>query len=335
MGESEIRQDKTEMTVKDTGLADAGNGLVDTGTRLADADSSKTDRDYKTGVICVLGCQLFWGVCPIYWDALDPIPSWMIILYRVVTMFVYSYIAARIKFSREEIWTPLRDRAVRRKYFTAGLILTVNWSIYIWAVTSGRVIQASIGYYIEPIVICAVGIFVFHEKLTKYNLTAMIFAMIAIAVILIHYKQIPGVALGLAGSWAAYSAIKKTADLPVLLTLVYETMVYAVIAIIAILYIESNGIGAISLGVPGKYALMFLSGLITLIPVGLFSVSAKKVSLLVIGLVQYISPTMSLLLGIFFFKEPFDSVQVIAFVIIWTGLAVFTYGEFKRVRGQS
>lgn len=298
----------------------------------ASAKAVDSEREYKIGVLCVIGCQLFWGVCPIYWQALEPIPSWIIILYRIVTMFGYSYIAARFSFSREEIREPFKDRAVRRKYITAGLILTVNWSIYIWAMTSERVIQASIGYYIEPIVICAVGIIVFKEQLTRYNMTAIICALIAISVILVHYKQVPGVALGLAGTWAVYSAIKKTSEIPVLIALVYETMVYAVVATAAIIYIETKGIGAISMGVPGKYAMMFLSGLITLIPVALFSVSAKKVSLLVIGLAQYISPTMSLLLGIFMFKEPIDMTQIIAFIIIWGGLAVFTYGEFINSR---
>ncbi|MBQ6389897.1 MAG: EamA family transporter RarD [Mogibacterium sp.] len=293
---------------------------------------SSAERDYRTGVLCVLGCQIFWGFCPIYWQALEPIPSWMIILYRIVTMFVYSYIAARYRYSGEEIWGPLRDKHVRAKYFTAGLILTANWSIYIWAMTSERVIQASIGYYIEPIVICAVGILVFKEQLTKYNLTAIIFAAAAIVLILFHYRQIPGVALGLAGTWAVYSAIKKTSELPVLITLVYETMIYSVLALIAILFIEIRGIGALSLQVPGKYALMFLSGLITLIPVALFSVSARKVSLLTIGLTQYISPTISLLLGVFLFKEPIDMTQIVAFIIIWIGLAFFTYGEFRSSR---
>jgi len=287
--------------------------------------------DYKKGVLCVLACQLIWGFCPIYWEALVPIPSWIIILYRIATMFVYSYIGARFKYRREEIFGPLRDRAIRRKYLAAGLILTVNWSIYIWAMTTEHVIQASIGYYIEPIVICAVGIVVFNEKLTKYNITAMIFAVIAIIVILVHFRQIPGVALGLAGTWACYSAIKKTSELPAIIALVYETMVYAVIAFFAILYIETKGIGAISLNLPGKYAMMFLSGLITLIPVALFAVAAQKVSLLVIGLAQYISPTISLLLGIFMFREPIDAVQIIAFVIIWAGLCIFTYGEFRTV----
>lgn len=293
------------------------------------------NRDYKTGVLCVLGCQVFWGFCPIYWEALVPIPSWMIILYRIVTMFVYSYAAARFRYSRAEIWEPLKDKSVRRKYFTAGLILTVNWSIYIWAMTTEHIIQSSIGYYIEPIVICAVGIIVFKEQITKYNLTAMMFALTAIIIILVHYRQLPGVALGLAGTWAVYSAIKKTAKQPVLIALVYETMVYAVFALIAIFYIEIKGIGALSVGVPGKYALMFLSGLITLVPVALFSVSARKVPLFVIGLAQYISPTITLVLGIFLFREPIDVVQLIAFLIIWTGLFFFTFGEISAARKQA
>ncbi len=286
--------------------------------------------DYRTGVICVIACQLIWGVCPVYWQALEPIPSWIIILYRIVTMFVYSYIAARIRYSREEIWGPLKERSVRIKYFTAGFILTVNWSIYIWAMTSEHVIQSAIGYYIEPLVICAVGIIVFKEQVTKYNLAAMLFALAAIILILAHYRQVPGVALGLAGTWAAYSAVKKTAKQPAVIALVYETMVYAVIAVFAVIYIETRGIGALSFGVPGKFAFMLLSGLVTLVPVALFGTAAPKVPLLVIGLAQYISPTITLLLGVFLFKEPIDPVQITAFIIIWIGLGIFTYGEFRR-----
>ena len=289
----------------------------------------KSSSDYRTGLICVLACQLFWGFCPIYWQALVPIPSWIIILYRMVTMFVYSYIAARMRYSREEIWRPLREKGVIARYLAAGLLLTANWSTYIWGMTTGHMIQASIGYYIEPIVICLFGVGIFKERFTKYNATAMGMAMFSLTVMLIHYRQIPGVALGLAFTWACYSAIKKSTDRPPLIELVYETMFYAVLAVFAILYIETNGTGALSLGVPGKYALMFLSGLITLIPIALFGSAAKKVTLFVIGLAQYISPTITLLLGIFAYKEPIDKVQVISFAIIWIGLVFFSYGEYK------
>lgn len=292
--------------------------------------NKRNSSDYRTGLICVLACQLFWGFCPIYWQALVPIPSWIIILYRMVTMFVYSYIAARMRYSREEIWGPLREKGVITRYLAAGLLLTANWSTYIWAMTTGHMIQASIGYYIEPIVICLFGVVIFREKFTKYNVTAMGLAVISLTVMLIHYGQIPGVALGLAFTWACYSAIKKSTARPPLIELVYETMFYAVLAVVAIIYIETKGIGALSLGVPGKYALMFLSGLITLIPIALFGSAAKKVTLFVIGLAQYISPTITLLLGIFAYKEPIDRVQVISFAIIWIGLVFFSYGEYKN-----
>ena len=288
--------------------------------------------EYKIGVLCVIACQIIWGFLPIYWQALKPIDSWIIILYRIFTMAVYSLIAARLKYSFKEIFEPLKDRKVRVKYFSAGLILTANWSIYIWAINSGRVIQTSIGYYIEPLVICLFGIVIFKEKLTKYNLTAMLLALTAVVIILVHYGQVPAVALGLALTWATYSAIKKTADQPPALSLVYETILYGVLALIAIIYIEINGIGALTYHVPGKYAFMMLAGLVTLIPIMLFAISAKKVTLLVIGLAQYISPTITLLCGIFLFKENIDMTQILAFGIIWLGLVFFTIGEFKNNR---
>lgn len=296
--------------------------------------SNDKNKEYKIGILCILFCQVWWGLCPVYWQALEPIESWKIILYRVFTMFVFSYALARTRYSNAEIFTPLKDKSVRRLYFFAGLVLTANWSIYIWAMVSERVIQSAIGYYIQPIVICVVGVIFFKEKLTKYNITAIFLAVIALVIMLIHYGQVPGVALSLAGTWALYSAIKKASDKPVLLTLVYETMIYAVIALIAIIYIEAKGIGVMSMHLPGKFALLLLSGLVTLIPVGLFGVSAKRVPLLALGLLGYISPSITLLLGIFVFKEPIDTTQIISFIIIWIGLGFFTYGEYRRTREQ-
>lgn len=285
--------------------------------------------EYRQGLFYVLLCQLMWGFLPVYWQSLVPIESWKIILYRILTMFICSYAFARFKYSKEEIWAPLKDRKTVIKHFTAGLILTLNWSIYIWAMTTGHFIQSSIGYYIEPLVICAFGIVIFKEKLTKYNLTAMLFALVAIVIILIHYAQLPTVALGLALSWATYSAIKKAAELPQVIALVYETLPFAVIVIPVIIYIESKGIGALSVGAPKEYALMWLSGLMTFIPIALFGYAAKKTTFLVIGLTQYISPTITLLLGIFMYHEPIDKVQILSFAIIWAGLAVFTCGEYR------
>ena len=296
---------------------------------MAEKTNISNDRSYRNGLLCVLACQLLWGVLPAYWQMLVPIPSWIIILYRMVTMFVYSYIAARFRYSKEEIWAPLRVKGALLRYLVAGLLLTANWSIYIWAMTTGHMVQSSIGYYIEPLVICLFGVIFFREGFTRYNATALALAGTALIIMLVHFGEIPGVALGLALTWATYSAIKKATKNPPVIELVYETMFYAVIAVIAIIIIETRGIGALSVGEPVKYALLFLSGLFTLIPIALFGTAAKKVSLFILGLAQYISPSITLLLGVFVYKEPVDRVQVLAFAIIWVGLIFFSYGEFK------
>ena len=289
----------------------------------------KQSKDYRNGIISVLACQTMWGFLPIFWQAIKPIDSWIIILYRVFTMFIYCLIAARLKYDWNEIFGPLKQKKIRRKYFVAGAVLTANWSIYIWAINSERVLQTAIGYYIEPLIICLFGVILFHEKLTKWNITALGLAGCAILLILIHFGQLPMVALGLCLTWATYSAVKKTSELPPVIAMTYETMPYAVLALVGIIYVESHGMGGFSYGEPLKYSLMLLSGLVTLIPVALFAVAAKKVSLQIIGMAQYISPTISFLLGVFVFREELDPVQLIAFGIVWIGLVFFTIGEFK------
>lgn len=284
---------------------------------------------YRSGAAAVICCQLIWGFLPIFWQSLKPIDSWVIILYRIFTMFVFSLAAARYRHSFAEIFKPLKKRKIRLKYFSAGLLLTANWSIYIWAINSGRVIQSSIGYYIEPLVICLFGIVLFHEKITKYNAVSMVLAFIAVVIILLHFGQIPAVALGLALTWASYSAIKKSSELPIMIALVYETMVYGILALAVIIFIEFKGIGGLSYDEPLKYGMLFLTGLVTVIPVALFGAAAKKVSMFFIGLAQYISPTITLICGVFLFREHIDMVEIIAFVIIWIGLVFFTIGEFK------
>jgi chloramphenicol-sensitive protein RarD len=145
--------------------------------------SNDKNKEYKIGILCILFCQVWWGLCPVYWRALEPIESWKIILYRVFTMFVFSYALARTRCSNAEIFTPLKDKSVRRLYFFAGLVLTANWSIYIWAMVSERVIQSAIGYYIQPIVICVVGVIFFKEKMNAKAIIGIVIAFAGLLVI--------------------------------------------------------------------------------------------------------------------------------------------------------
>ena len=287
------------------------------------------DRDYKIGIISMLACDVLWGVLPIYWQALRPIDSWVIIFYRIFLVGLVSGIATVAIYGMPLIKEQLSIRANLWKFPLAGLLITCNWSIYIWAVNADHVIQTCVGYYIEPLIVCLLGIIIFKEKLTKYKLTALLFALAGMLVILFHFMQVPLIALSIATSFAIYAAVKKWFDLPPIMSVFMETLFLMLPAICVVIGLELTGHGALAVATPGKYLLLLCCGILTAAPLSFFAAAATKVPLVTVGLLEYLSPSISLVIGIFFLKEPFDLVQFISFVIVWIGLVFFTYGEIK------
>lgn len=286
--------------------------------------------DYKKGMIAALLCAVIWGFLPLYWKTLIPISSSVIIFYRIFLVGVVCFALALKLYGLERIKAPLRVKGAKTKFIIAGIIITVNWSTYIWAVNAGYVIQTSVGYYIEPLMVCLFGIILFKEKMTKYKMAAFVLALVGIIVMLIHFRQVPTIALSLAITFATYAALKKSFKLEAILTLLYETMFLMPFALAVIIYLEVTNQGAIGVGEPYQYGLLLLCGIATATPLGLFAVAANNLPLMTLGLSEYLSPTISLILGIFLFNEPFDKVQCIAIVIIWIGLIAFTFGEYKE-----
>lgn len=293
-------------------------------------ESSKTL--YKKGLAFAVSCSVLWGVLPIYWHALRPIDSTAILLYRIFLVWLVCFLISLKKYGPQEIKKYLKPKGARLKFFLTGLLITFNWHLYVWAVNADQVIQTCVGYYIEPLVIGLFGIVLFKEKLTKYKLTAMGFAIAGVIVILIHFMEVPLIDLTLGVSFAGYAALKKNNQLPAALALLYETMYLAVPALAGIVYLEITGQGAIGVGTTSQYFLTLLSGPITALTLALFSEAANKVSMVTLGLLEYIMPSISLVIGIFLFKEPFDFVQFIAFVIVWIGLVFFTVGEMRQMK---
>lgn len=287
--------------------------------------------EYKKGILATFGSQLIWGALPIYWHMLRPINSWIIIIYRIFTVFIFSLIIARRLYTWEEILSPLKDKKMVLSYIIAGGIITINWSTYIWAVNANKVIETSIGYYIQPLMVVLFGIIIFHERLTKYKLIAICLACLSVSLILLHFGKFPLIALMLALSFSTYSVIKKKLKQPAFISLIYETAFYAPFALIIIIYLEIKGMGAMAVMTgPFQFVLLLLSGLMTVVPLGLFAAANIRIPLVTVGVTQYISPTIQLVLGIIAFGEPFDRFQFIAFLIIWIGLIFFTIGEFKE-----
>ena len=295
-------------------------------------NSIDSKKDYRQGLISVLGSSVWWGIMPIYWQWLKPIDSIVIIFYRIVLVALVCLIAALIVHKKEEILAPLKDKKLMAKLIIAGVIITLNWSLYIYAVNSENVIQSCIGYYIEPLVVCLFGMIFFGEKVNRHKSIALIMGAIGVVAVVFYFKQVPSLALSIAFSFAIYAAIKKGLGMPPIISLLYETIFLAPIALGIVIYIETHGIGALAVATGGKYFLLMFCGLFTAFPLVLFANGANKTSMFILGLTEYISPTISLFLSIFYFKEEFYPVQLIAFAVIWTGLVFFTIGEYREYR---
>jgi chloramphenicol-sensitive protein RarD len=295
-------------------------------------NSIDNKKDYRQGLISVLGSSIWWGIMPIYWQWLKPIDSIVIIFYRIVLVALVCLIAVLIVHKKEEILAPRKDKKLMAKLIIAGVIITLNWSLYIYAVNSENVIQSCIGYYIEPLVVCLFGMIFFGEKVNRHKAIALIMGAIGVVAVVFYFKQVPSLALSIAFSFAIYAAIKKGLGMPPIISLLYETIFLAPIALGIVIYIETHGIGALAVATGGKYFLLMFCGLFTAFPLVLFANGANKTSMFILGLTEYISPTISLFLSIFYFKEEFYPVQLIAFAVIWTGLVFFTIGEYREYR---
>ena len=295
------------------------------------------NKNYKNGLIYALSCAVIWGFLPIYWNALNPISSLVVIFYRIALMTLTCFaVEFYQKRNIKEIFAPLfADKKKIWTYIIAGVLITMNWSIYIWSVQAGYVIQASMGYFLEPLLVCLLGMIIFKEKANKWKKISLGLALAGMMVLVIGYKELPLIAIGLATSFGVYTAIKKRVDLPPLQSLLYETIFIAPIALLVVFWMEGSGIGALETGGSVKLILLLFSGLATAVPMGLFCAAAKNLPLLTLGLVQYISPSISLILGIFLFREPFDIIQFSAFAIIWIGLVFFSYGELTDIRSMN
>jgi len=292
-------------------------------------------KEYEQGIACAILCSVLWGFLPIYWKALVPVDPLLILFYRIVLAFFFALALALYFYKWNGIIGPMKEKGTLLHFFIAGLLISFNWGTYIWAVSNNFVIQACIGYYIEPLVVCIFGILFFKERMNKYKLTAFLLACLGVAVILIYYHEVPVIALSLAVSFASYAAVKKKVRLDAVLALLYETMLIVPFALTAILYYELTGKGAFTHAQPTQWGLLALAGILTATPLMFFSMAANRISLITLGITEYIAPSITLLLGIFAFREPFDKVQLATFAIIWVGLVIFTVGEIKENRERT
>ncbi len=276
-----------------------------------------------TGVLTGLICYVLWGLFPLYWRLLDGVNQYEIVAQRVIWCFVFTALICAVV--RVDSWKLLKQPRARRFLIPASILITLNWSLYIVAVATGHVIETSIGYYLNPLVSIVLGMVCFQERLTPLQWVAVALCATGIILFTIGYGSFPAIAICLAVSFGTYGAVKKRGGYPALEAIAVESAVMTPVAIVfaVVLAITTGGhafMGSLESAEGWKTtALLVGGGAVTAIPLILFAKAANSIPLTLLGFLQYISPTLALIVGVFVFGEPFTTSHAVCFGLIWCG----------------
>lgn len=301
------------------------------------SQNTKLNADSHTisGMVYAASAFLIWGICPIYWKALGAVPALEIILHRVVWSFFFLVPIVMIMRRWKEIVDVLKNHRTLLTLLVSALILGGNWLLYIWAINNDYLLQASLGYYINPLVNVVLGMVFLKERLRPPQMLSVLMAFTGVLYLTISYGEFPWIALILALSFGLYGLIRKVAPVGALVGLTVETLLLSVPALIYLFYLDSRGAGTI-FRVSLKLSLLLMGcGLVTAIPLLLFTLGARRIYLSNLGLLQYIAPSGMFILAVFLYREPFSSAQVVTFIFIWTALAIYSADSVRYYRSHS
>ncbi len=285
----------------------------------------------KKGVLFALAGYAIWGFFPLYFKTLQAAPAFQIMAHRVVWSFL---LMTAILIFRKEL-KPMLSAATPRivfLYAIAGTLLAINWVTYVWGVNAGYVVEASLGYFINPLVSVLLGVIFLRERLRPLQWVPVVLAGVGVTYLTVSMGKLPWIALVLALSFGLYGLMKKITPLGSLQGLTLETAAVFLPALAYLIIEQVRGVGAFVNAGVNTTLLLAATGVVTAIPLIFFSAGTKLIPLTTVGLLQYITPTTQFLLGVFVFKEGFSSNQVIGFVIIWIALILFTMENLLHYR---
>ncbi|QKJ67201.1 EamA family transporter RarD [Deefgea piscis] len=289
----------------------------------------------QLGIIYTLLAFLIWGLFPLYFKALHGIAPEEIVLHRFIWSLVFLSAVLLIKQRWAWLKPALKQPKLIGVFVLSAVLLASNWYTYIWAVNTGRVVDASLGYFINPLINVLLGVIFLHERLRPAQWLAIAIAATGVAWLTWQAGHLPWIALILACTFALYGLLRKTAQLGALEGLSLETLVLFPIALAAMLYLLSTGQSDFVHAPISTQALVLLAGPITAIPLLLFAAGARKIPLSLVGILQYTGPTLQLLIGVFVFHEAFGAARAIGFGLIWLALAVYAMDGWRSYRANS
>jgi chloramphenicol-sensitive protein RarD len=288
--------------------------------------------DLVKGVWFGLCGYVLWGLSPIFWKALTDIEPLDVLSWRILCTFIFATSLIKLLGKGNELRSVVSSRIGLLAAMTAGLLIGFNWGMYVWAVDTNHVVDAALGYFMNPLINVFLGVVILREKLRPVIWISVSCAALGVLWLTFALGSFPWISVSLACSFALYGLIRKVAPAGPLTGLTIETTTVVLPALLFLL-IRGNGIDNLNIS-PGVTSLVLLSGFMTGIPLLLFASSARRIPLSILGLLQYITPTLQLLLGIFAYGEEFDGVRFLGYSIIWFGLAIFATESFFATRVQ-
>ncbi|MCA1714410.1 MAG: EamA family transporter RarD [Gammaproteobacteria bacterium] len=296
----------------------------------------KLDSEHRLGLWVAAGSFVLWGLMPLYWHLLKAVPSLQIVAHRIVwsALLVVGWLLWQQ--GRGWLRAALARPRVAWMLALSGVLIGGNWALYIWAVNAGHVIETSLGYFINPLLNVLLGVLLLRERLNRVQWWSVAIAAAGVLWLTFNYGAFPWIALALAASFALYGLIRKLAAIDSIPGLGVESVYLLLPALAVMLWGESHGMGGFLDGWgPTLCLLLVVGGALTALPLIGFAYAVRRVPLSVVGLMQYIAPTLQFLLGVFVFHEAFDRDRAIGFSFIWVALAIFALDGLWRSRRQA
>jgi len=269
---------------------------------------------------------------PVYWKQMQSISAFELITHRIAWSLVFLLGVVAWQGNFPALRDAFRSKRLLGLNLLSSLLLTANWTVYVWAVNSGHVIESSLGYFLVPLVNVALGSLLFHERLRPLQWAAIGCAALGVGLLLVRLGHAPWIGLSIAGTWAGYGLLKKKSALGAITGLTVETLLLCPLAVAALLWWHHTGDGALGRVDARLHVYVLSVGVITALPLLMFAYGAQRIRLTTLGLLQYLAPTAQFLLGYFLYREAFDAARLQAFAIIWCGLALYSADSFWAQR---
>lgn len=278
----------------------------------------------------VLGCYVLWGLLPIFWKLLANVDSVYVLAQRVLFSCIFCLAIILLKKNGSSVKNILKSKTERRRYFVCGILISINWGVYILTVAMGKILEASLAYYMNPLFSVVIGALIFKEKLSAVQWVSVGLALVGVMIPVIAYGNVPYLAIIIGLSFALYGAMKKTIKAESDVSICMETMSVLPLAIVFIAYAQVSGYTDFSSLSTTEMLLLIASGPVTSIPLMLFAKGIRKTSITTSGILMYINPTLQLLVGVLIYNEVFTKMNAITFAFVWAAVILFVLDSLRK-----